>query len=111
MKPRNIVPVPEELVEIYKIGKEEPIVRPAEPAENERESLGVVSAMLGRDRAPSEQIVHLADAGARNVRVRQRIEERLLGRLNREIAAVRRARVMARRPDERPRDHAGDVVW
>src|SRR5260221_7000048 len=57
-----------------------------------------------------EEVLDLADADDVVAGRRQVIQQRRLGRLQREVAAMRRAREVARRADERPRDYPANCV-
>ena len=105
MEPRHVVAVPPTLVELDDVDKNEPLGQPVERRFDEPVGIGVRRCVLAGDVAAREQVVHLADPDAGNPPLRQEIQQRLPHRLDREVAAVRRARVSAGAPHERPRDH------
>src|SRR5688572_27701781 len=75
-----------------------------------RDTCGVVRRMLGGDGAARKKIVHLTDATARNTRGRQRVEQCLGRRSDREVAAVGGAREVSVAANERTSDDAGYIV-
>ena len=110
MKPRHVVAVPPALVELDDVHENEPLGQPVERRFDEAVGIGVRGGVLAGDVATREQVVHLADPHTGNPPLRQEIEQRLPHRLDRKVAAVRRARVPAGAPLERPRDHPADRV-
>src|SRR5207247_1196745 len=99
MKPRDVVAVPPALIEFDHVHEDEPLGERVQRRFDAPVGVGVRGRVLARDVATREQVVHLADADAGDAPFRQEIEQRLPHRLEREVAAVRGARV---RPGRRP---------
>src|SRR2546422_11088198 len=108
MKPRDVVAVPPALIEFDHVPEDEPLGEPVQRRFDAPVGVGVRGRVLARDVATREQVVHLADADAGDAPFRQEIEQRLPHRLEREVAAVRGARV---RPGQRSEERRGGEEW
>src|SRR5262249_40102292 len=77
IEPRSVVPVPELLVEIYKVGEQQPTLGAGQPSGDGVDAVGVVARVARPYRTASEEIVHLANAAAWDAGGRQGVEQGL----------------------------------
>jgi hypothetical protein len=73
MKPRSIVPVPPDLIGIYQVREDEPLLQLSQRLVDGAHAFRVVTRVDGGDRAAREKVIDLAYSATRNTARRERV--------------------------------------
>src|SRR2546423_1625964 len=92
-------------VKIYKVGEQQPTLAALEPFEYSPDAVRIVRGVARSEVPAGEQIIDFADGRARHARRRERVDQRLAGRLDRIVATVLGAFIRTRLSHEGARDH------